>query len=123
MVEAAEVQRAVDGGLRQIVRVLRADDHVAQLARTGNRLGAVHGEREHVGGFVAVAVLAVELANPALADELDGDVAVVHPGRDQGQARGLTQVLRHVGQVERQLSSASARSAYWPYAATMRCTS
>jgi hypothetical protein len=76
VVEAAQVQHAVHDRLDQVVRVLGADDHVAKLARSGDRPGLVDWERQHVGRAVLAAVLAIELADALLVDQLDRQVAV-----------------------------------------------
>ena len=56
VIEPAEMQDAVNRRLRQIVRVLRADDHVAKLARAGDGIRTVDGKREDVGGAVDAAM-------------------------------------------------------------------
>ena len=52
VVVAAQVEHAVHDGLGQVLGVLRADHHVAQLARPGRRAALVNGEGQHVGGTV-----------------------------------------------------------------------
>jgi hypothetical protein len=64
MVVAAQVKDTVHDGLVEILGVLRADHHVTELARSGGRTALVDREGQHVGGAVAPAVLAVELADP-----------------------------------------------------------
>ena len=82
-----------DGGRRgrrprsRSVGLRRADHHVAELAGPGARAGAVDREREDVGRPVAVAVLAVELADPLLADELDREVPVARRRRRRAPPR------------------------------------
>ena len=52
VVEAAEVEDAVDGGLDDVGAVLGADRHVPELTRAGDRPRTVDREGEHVGrGF------------------------------------------------------------------------
>jgi hypothetical protein len=83
VVEAAQVQYAVHDRLDQVVRVLGADDHVAELARPGDRPVLVDRERQHVGHAVLAAVFAVQLADALLADQLDRQVAVADAGGRQ----------------------------------------
>lgn len=87
MVEAAQVKDAVNGGLDQVLGVLRADDDVAQLARPGNRLRPVDREREDVCGLVPAAVVAVQCANAGLVDERDRDVPVEADSRQRSLRR------------------------------------
>jgi hypothetical protein len=68
--------------------VLGADDDVAQLARAGRRACAVDREREHVGGLVEVAVLAVEALDLRSGDEGDREVAVAYAGRRERRLCG-----------------------------------
>jgi hypothetical protein len=63
--------------------VLGADDDVAQLARSRNRLVFVDREREDVGRRVLGAMLAVQLTDALLANELDRQVPVFDAGRGQ----------------------------------------
>jgi hypothetical protein len=93
VVHAGQVQCSVQHGLAQVLGALRADRDVADLARPLGRAGAVDREREDVGGLVAAAVLAVQLADPLLGDELDGDVPVVDPARGERQRAQLGDVL------------------------------
>ena len=95
----------MDGRLGEVVGVLGADDDVAELARAGRRAGAVDREREHVGGLVAAAVVAVELADPLRVDELDREVAVVDPGRARAPPRPRRAARRDVGEVELSVNS------------------
>ena len=102
----------MDGGLDHVSGVLGADDHVAELTRARGRPDAVDREREHVGGQVAPAMLAVEPADPVGVDELDREMAVGDPGgRERRLDRG-SQVGRDVGEVECQ--SDFWRSEYAP---------
>jgi hypothetical protein len=89
VIHPRQVQRAVHDRLAQVCRVLGADDHVAQLARPGGGAGGVDREREHVGGGVAAAVLAVERTDALGVDELDGDVPVLDAGGGQGAGARL----------------------------------
>ena len=102
VVVAAEVEDAVDGGLGHVAAVLGADRDVAELARAGDRAGAVDREGEHVGRLVLAAVLAVELADPLRVDDLDRQVAVLHPGRRERRLDRPAQLLRDVAEVEAQ---------------------
>jgi hypothetical protein len=81
VVVAGQMENAVDHGLDQVLRVLRADDDVAQLARAGDGLVLVDREREDVGGLVLPAMLAVQLLDAGLVDELDREVAVADARR------------------------------------------
>ena len=89
VVVAAQVQHAVHHRLGHVLGVLGADHHVAELARAGHRAGAVDRERQHVGGAVAPAVLAVQRADPLLADERDGEMPVAHAGGRQRRPAAL----------------------------------
>ncbi len=111
MVIAAEVQDAVDRSLGEVGGVLGADHDVAQLARTGDRAGTVDWKREHVGGPVAIAVLAVELADPLRADELDREVTVLHPGRAQRRLDRRAKLHRDIGEVRGQSDFARSENA------------
>ncbi len=53
-------------------------------------------------GSVAPAMLAVQLADPLLADELDRQVALLDPGRAERRGDGVAKLLGDVGEVERQ---------------------
>ncbi len=68
VVVAQQVQHAVDRGPHEVVGVLGADHHVAELARPGGAAVAVDREREHVGWRVDAAVLAVEARGSRRAD-------------------------------------------------------
>jgi hypothetical protein len=83
----------VQHGLAQVLGALRADRDVADLSRPLGRAGAVNREREDVGGLVEAAVLAVQLADALLRDELDRDVPVVDPARGERQRAQLGDVL------------------------------
>jgi hypothetical protein len=80
VVHSGQVERAVHDGLAEVHGVLGADHDVAELARPGRGAVAVHRERQHVGGLVDLAMLAIELADPLGVDELDRDVAVLDAG-------------------------------------------
>ena len=80
VVHAAEVKGAVHGCLGHVGAVLGADRHVSQLARARGRAGAVDRKGEHVGRRVHTAVVAIQLADPLLVDQLDGDVAALDSG-------------------------------------------
>ena len=86
-------------GLDDVLGVLGADHHVAELTRAGGGPGPVHRKGEDVGGRVAAAVLAVERANLILAHERDGNVALIDPNRFNGGKCGSTNV-RIVGPVD-----------------------
>jgi hypothetical protein len=93
------VEHAVHDGLDQVLGVLGADHHVTQLARTGRRAVLVHGEGQYVRGTVDAAVLAVEDPDLVLADQLDREVALLHPGRLERGQRGPAEFLRCVNEV------------------------
>ena len=80
MVVAAQVKDAVDGRLDEVRGVLGTDHDVAELARAGSATGRVDREREDVGGLVLAPVVAVQIADPRLADQLDREVPL-QPGR------------------------------------------
>jgi hypothetical protein len=80
VVVTAQVEHAVHDRLGQVLGVLRADHHVSKLARPGGRGALVDRKGQHVRGPVAAAVLAVEGPDAVLADELDGQVALVDAG-------------------------------------------
>ena len=100
VVVPAEMQDAVDCRLGQIGRLLGADHNVTQLARAGHGPVLVDREREHVRGLVETAVFSVELSDPRLADELDGQVAALDPRGAKGRLRGGTELVTYVGEVE-----------------------
>ena len=102
----------MDRRLDHVGRVLGADHNVAELTRPGRRPGAVDREREHVRRLVETAVVAVELADPALADELHREMAVADPDGGEGRLDRRAQVDGDVVEVERQLEL--VRSAYSP---------
>jgi hypothetical protein len=79
------MEDAVYDSLDQVFGVLGADDDIAELARAGDRLVFVDRKRENVGRVVFAAVLAVQLANAVLVNELDRDVPVVDTGRSQSR--------------------------------------
>ena len=75
--------------------MLRADHDVAELARAnGQRVVAVDREREHVGRLVDRAMAPVELPDARLADELDRDMAVEHPGAGEREGSELLDLER-----------------------------
>ena len=82
--------------------MLGADRDVAELARAGDRAGAVDREGEHVGRRVLAAVLAVELLDPLGVDQLDREVAVGDPGGVERRRDRLAQLRGNVGEVEAQ---------------------
>jgi hypothetical protein len=92
MVVPAQVEHAVHGRLDLIRGVLGADDDVAQLARPGRGARLVDREREDVGRLVLAAMVAVELADPCLADQLDGQVSG-QAGGGQRRLRGAAELL------------------------------
>jgi hypothetical protein len=87
VVVAGQVQHAVDDGLDQVLGVLGADDDIAELAWPGRRLVLVDRERQNVSRLVLAAVVAVQLLDAPLVDQLDREVAV-------GYAGGLESRLR-----------------------------
>ena len=94
VIHAGEVEDAVDHRLRHIGGVLGADHHVAELARSrAHRPILIDREREHVGGRVAPAVLAVERRYAARVDQLDRDVAA-QPRAGQRQLGRTSQARR-----------------------------
>ena len=97
------MKHAVNGGLDQIGRVLRADDDIAELSRSSRRSDSIDREREHVSGLVLGPMEVIELANPRLGDELDREMAVADPGRPQRGRDSVTQVGWDVGKVGAQL--------------------
>ena len=117
VVVAAQVEHAVHHGLGQVLGVLRADHHVAQLARPGRRAALVHGEGQHVGGPVDAAVLAVQRADPLRVHELDREVAVLDAGRGERGQRGSAQLLGHVDEVELDQRRQPCWRRAWPGAA------
>jgi hypothetical protein len=88
VVVAAQVQHAVDHGLRHVLGVLGADHDVAQLARAEAFAGLVDGKREDVGRAVDPAVLAVEPVDLVRVDEGDRKVAVGDTGGVESGAGG-----------------------------------
>src|SRR4051794_38122852 len=78
----------MDDRLDQILRVLGADDDVAELAWAGNGLVLVDRERQDVGGPVLATVLAVQLLDACLVDQLDREMALPHArGRESRFSR------------------------------------
>ena len=80
-------------GLGEVHGVLRADHDVAELALADGRPVAVDGEREHVGRPALAAVLGVERGDLVRADEVDGDVAVLHARGRGGEQAGMPHPL------------------------------
>ena len=79
----------MDRRLPEIVRLLRADDDVAELPRPGRGRGAIDREGECVGRAVNAPVQPVQLANALRVHQLDGDVPVTHArGIERGGHRG-----------------------------------
>jgi hypothetical protein len=87
VVIAGQVQRAVDDGLDEVLGVVRADDDIAELAWPRRRPILVDRERQDVGRLVLAAVVAVQLLDALLVDQLDRQVAI-------GYAGGLESRLR-----------------------------
>jgi hypothetical protein len=95
MVVAAEVKHAVHDRLGEVLGVLGADHHVAELARTRDRPDLVDRKREHVGRAVDPAVLAVERVDLRGADEGDREVQVApRPRRLEPGPRGRLEPRR-----------------------------
>ena len=67
----------------------------------GGRAAFVDREGEHVGRLVPAAVLAVELADPRLVDDLDREVAVGDPRRFESRLDRPAQLLGNA-QLQRQ---------------------
>ena len=112
-------------GLDQVLGVLGADHDVAQLARSRDRVRLVDREGQHVGRRVASAIVAVELADAPLVDELDRQVTVCDPCGSQCRLGRVTEariVCLDLDQDVRR-SCGAWRSVYSLYAATIRCTS
>ena len=105
MVVAAEVKHAVHHGLGHVGGVLAANHDVAQLARPG-RVGpsAVDGKREHVGGSVAPAVVAVQRSHLVLIHERDRHMPVPHSDRCQRRP-GRTAHIRRLVPVDLQFDA------------------
>ena len=90
----------MDHGLDQILRVLRADHHVAEFARSSGPAALVNREGEHVGGAIEVAVLAIQRPDGVGVHQLHRQVAVLDPGgRERGQGRSA-ELLRGVYEVQ-----------------------
>jgi hypothetical protein len=96
VVVAAKVKHAVDDRLGQVLRVLGADHDVAELARTERLARLVDRERQHVGGAVDAAMLAVEALDLAGVDERYGQVPVGYAGRLERGAGGSLVLQRPV---------------------------
>ena len=99
MIEAAEVEDAVDRGLDHVGTALGADRDVAQLAGPGGGARFVDREGEHVGRLVPAPVLAVELADALGLDELDRQVPLLDAGGGEREPAQLLDVadLQAVG--------------------------
>ena len=82
VVHAAQVQHAVHDRLAQVLGVLGADHHVAELGRP-----AVDREGEDVGGLVADRCSRLS-ARIRPVDQRDGQVPVLDPARRQGRTAG-----------------------------------
>jgi len=85
VVHARQVQCAVDDGRAQVLRLLRADHDVAELAWSRRGTALVDRKRKDIGRLVAATVLAVELANARGIDQLDRNVAFLDPRRGERQ--------------------------------------
>src|SRR5687767_13719560 len=81
------MEPAVHGRLDQVGGVVRTDYDVASLARPRRGARPVDREREDVGRLVLAAVVAVELADALLLDELDRQVPVKAGGRHRSVGR------------------------------------
>jgi hypothetical protein len=103
VVITAEVQDAVDRSFPDILAALGADDDVTELARAGNVAGTVERKCEHIGGAIATPVLAVQLPNPLLPDDLHRQVALVHSGGVECGRDRLAELHRDVREVRGQL--------------------
>jgi hypothetical protein len=68
--------------------VVRADHHVAKLARPQRGSRLVDREGQHVGGLVAPPVLAVELLDAPGVDQLDREMAVLDARGGKRRQRG-----------------------------------
>ena len=75
MVEAAQMEGAVDHRLDHVAAVLGTDDHVAKLPRSGDLRGLVEREGEDVCRAIGATVAPVQLRDPRGVDDLDRDVA------------------------------------------------
>jgi hypothetical protein len=94
------MEDAVHGRLDDVPRVLLADHHVAQLPGAGHGAGFVDRKGENIGGLVEVAMLPVQLPDPGLGDELNGEMSLAHAGGPERCRGGRPEVDRHVRQVE-----------------------
>jgi hypothetical protein len=93
------VEDAVHDGLGQVLGVLGADHDVAQLARAGGGARLVDRERQHVGGRVEPAMLAVQLLDPRRRDELDREMAVLDSRGGERRERGAPELLRDLDEL------------------------
>ena len=80
--------------LGQVLGVLGADHHVAELARPGDGAALVDREGQHVRRRVDAAVLAVQLADALGVDELDREMPVLDTGRRERRERRRAQLAR-----------------------------
>src|SRR5215204_2560766 len=117
------MQRAVDNGLGDVRALGRADDDVAELARSGLGAGAIDGEGEDVGGLVLSAMGAVELGNPRFVRDLDGDVALLHTGGEESGGDGVAHLRRDIVEVEAQAPGVSRGAVCASRAVWSRCAS
>ncbi len=99
MVVSAEVEHTVYDRLREVASVLGADHHVAELARPCGEPALVDRKRQHVGGPVEPAVLAVERADPILVDERDGEMPLLDSRRGERGEGGPAKQLRSIDQL------------------------
>ena len=108
------MQHAVDDGLDQVLRVLGADHDVAELTRAGDRV-LVDGKRQDVRRRVLAAMVAVQLADALLVDQLDREVTVADTGSREcglGSTAEARIVCLDLGQLEaRRRSSGAWRAA------------
>ena len=96
----AQVEHSVHHRLGQVVGVLGADHHVAELARPRRGAALVDREGQDVGGRVDAAMLAIQLVDAAGRDELDRQVAVLDPGRLERRQRRAPQLVGNVDEVD-----------------------
>jgi hypothetical protein len=99
VVVSAEVEYSVHDRFGEVASVLGADHDVAELARPGGKPALVDRKRQHVGGTVDPAVLAVELADPIRVDERDGEVPLLDSGRSERGEGGPAKQLRGIDQL------------------------
>ena len=99
MIEPGQMEDAVHDSLLDVFGVLGADHDVAELTRPGGEPALVDRKRQHVGGPVDPAVLAVERADPILVDERDGEMPLLDPGRGERGEGGPAKQLRGIDQL------------------------